>query len=216
MTERSTQRTQTIWVFDFDGTLTLKDIGDEVCDRFAPPAWRLIDEAWVRREISLPDAQRQMWALARCQRDEAVAYAKKVGHLRPGLSTLLDWIDTRGDAAWLASGGFDFYIEALLDGTLGRFSRQFFNRTAFVDGSVRVEFPHVELACKSCGVCKGRVCDLARAAGVEVRFIGDGTSDRCAIGRAGVLYAVRGSTLARTCDERGFTYVPFDRFEELI
>ena len=54
-------------VLDFDGTVTQKDIGDEICDRFAPPAWRDIDAAWVRNEISLPDAQRQMWALARCR-----------------------------------------------------------------------------------------------------------------------------------------------------
>ncbi|HEV7501173.1 MAG TPA: 2,3-diketo-5-methylthio-1-phosphopentane phosphatase, partial [Vicinamibacteria bacterium] len=63
-------------VLDFDGTVTQKDIGDEVCDRFAPPAWRDIDAAWVRNEISLPDAQRKMWALARAERPEALAYAR--------------------------------------------------------------------------------------------------------------------------------------------
>src|SRR5262245_35415488 len=95
-------------VLDFDGTVTLKDIGDEVCDRFAPPAWRKIDDAWLRNEISLPDAQRQMWGLVRCGREQAVAYAKEIGQLRPGLPALLDRLQSGGGEAWLASGGFDF------------------------------------------------------------------------------------------------------------
>src|SRR3954449_7647296 len=101
-------------VLDFDGTVTTKDIGDEVCDRFAPPAWRDIDAAWVRNEISLPEAQRRMWALARCTREEAVEYGKQAGPLRPGLDAFLDAATQAGARLWLASGGFDFYIEAIL------------------------------------------------------------------------------------------------------
>src|SRR6187551_1864589 len=100
-------------VLDFDGTVTTKDVGDEVCDHFAPPEWRDIDAAWVRNEISLPEAQRRMWSLARATREEAVGYALAVGHRRPGLATLLDRVEALGGESWLASGGFDFYVEAL-------------------------------------------------------------------------------------------------------
>src|SRR5262249_27961063 len=71
-------------VLDFDGTVTEKDIGDEVCDRFAPPEWCDIDAAWIRNEISLPDAQRKMWALARAERADALSYARSIGHVRRG------------------------------------------------------------------------------------------------------------------------------------
>ena len=46
----------TVLILDFDGTVTDVDVGDAVCDRFAPPQWKLIDERWTRREISLPEA----------------------------------------------------------------------------------------------------------------------------------------------------------------
>src|SRR5438309_1022287 len=82
-------RQSPVIVLDFDGTVTQKDIGDEICDRFAPPAWREIDAAWVRNEISLPEAQRRMWGLARAERPEALAHARAIGHLRPGLDALL-------------------------------------------------------------------------------------------------------------------------------
>ena len=46
-------------------------------------------------------------------------------------------------------------------------------------------------------------------------FIGDGASDRCAIGRADRIFAVRGSLLARTCAARGVAHVDFDDFAEI-
>lgn len=204
-----------VLVLDFDGTVTDRDIGDEICDRFAPPSWREIDAAWVRSEISLPEAQRRMWAEVRCGRDEAIAHARAIGHLRPGLDALLDRVDGAGGASWLASGGFDFYIEALLGPRLGAFERSYFNATRFIDGRIEVDFPHGELACGRCAVCKGKVCDAARATGRPTVFIGDGASDRCAIGRADRVFAVRGSLFARACDERGAEYVAFDDFGEI-
>jgi 2-hydroxy-3-keto-5-methylthiopentenyl-1-phosphate phosphatase len=204
-----------VLVLDFDGTVTDKDIGDEICDRFAPPAWREIDAAWVRSEISLPDAQRRMWALARAERREALDYARVIGHLRPGLDSLLDGAAQQGWELWLASGGFDFYIEAILGERLARFSRAHYNRALFEDGKIAVEFPHVELACGRCAVCKGLICDAARAGGREVWFVGDGASDRCAIGRADRIFAVRGSVLERACQERGAAYTPFTTLDEV-
>ena len=120
-----------------------------------------------------------------------------------------------GAAVWLASGGFDFYIEALLDGRLDAFERRYFNTTRFVDGRIEVDFPHAGLACGRCAVCKGKVCDEARATGRPVVFIGDGSSDRCAIGRADRLFDVRDSMLERVCDERGAACVPFEDLSEV-
>src|SRR5205823_2285092 len=103
----------------------------------------------------------------------------------------------RGVELWLASGGFDFYIEALLGERLARFERALFNRVRFEEDRLLVEFPHEAMACGRCAVCKGRVCDLARAAGRRVLFAGDGWSDRCVLGRADAVFAVRGGALAR-------------------
>jgi 2,3-diketo-5-methylthio-1-phosphopentane phosphatase len=205
-----------VLVLDFDGTVTEKDIGDEVCSRFAPPSWRDIDAMWLRNEISLPEAQRRMWAMARCHREEAVAYAREVGVLRPGLDPLLDGVHMRGGEVWLASGGFDFYIEALLDGRTPRFARRYFNHARFVDGGIEVAFPHAELSCERCAVCKGRVCDAARAIAPRVIFVGDGASDRCALGRVDELCAVEGSLLEATCQAGGQACRSFRTFQELL
>jgi 2-hydroxy-3-keto-5-methylthiopentenyl-1-phosphate phosphatase len=156
-----------------------------------------------------------MWGLARAERPEALDYARQVGHLRPGLDALLDTARQMGAALWLASGGFDFYIEALLGERLGVFERTYFNATRFIEGRIEVDFPHAQLACGRCAVCKGKVCDVARGSGRPTVFIGDGASDRCAIGRADRIFAVRGSLLERACAERGVLCEPFERFDEV-
>jgi len=205
-----------IVVLDFDGTITEKDIGDEVCDHFADPSWRDIDAAWVRNEISLPEAQRRMWALARAEREAAVAYARQVGHRRPGLSALFDAVEGLGGQVWLASGGFDFYVEALLGEEAGRFTRRYYNGTRFEGGRIEVDFPHQALACARCAICKGKVCDLARTETDNVVFVGDGSSDRCAVGRADRLFAVSGGILDRHCADQGAEATRFTSFDEVV
>jgi 2,3-diketo-5-methylthio-1-phosphopentane phosphatase len=203
-------------VLDFDGTVTTLDVGDAVCDRFAPADWRDIDAKWHRGEISLPEAQRGMWALVRAAPSEIEAYVGEVARLRPGLDALLDEADRQGWAVTVASGGFDFYIRPVLGPKrLARLAACYSNRAHFENGGVRLEFADGSLACRRCAVCKGKICERLRAPGVRVAFVGDGYSDRCAIGRADRLYAVRGSSLASGCAERGFACVEFEDLDQV-
>jgi len=207
--------TPTTVVLDFDGTVTTADVGDEICERFADPGWRDLDRLWEEKRISLPDAQAGMWALVSGGRDEILTYAKAIGTLRPGLDAFLD--ACRGSELVLASGGFDFYIEAILGARrLARFAAVYANKGVVENGGVRVSFPHRErLGCGLCAVCKGRICDDRRAAGRRVIFVGDGTSDRCAVGRADRLFAVRGSKLAAACRVAAAPAVEFDTLDEV-
>jgi 2,3-diketo-5-methylthio-1-phosphopentane phosphatase len=206
-----------IVVLDFDGTLTTTDVGDDLCDRYAPPAWREVDAAYARGEMSLPEAQRRMWAMVRATREEAVRGAHAVGRLRDGLDALLDAIEAAGAEAWIASGGFDFYIEALLgERRLGRFARRYANTIRFDGDRLEPGFPHEGLACARCAVCKGKVCALAAATGARVLFAGDGHSDRCVLRGQASVAAVRGSRLHAWALEEGVACAAFDRLDELV
>lgn len=204
-------------ILDFDGTIALQDVGDVLCDRFAPPTWRDIDAAWERRELSLPAAQRLMWEMARATLDDIHRFLEEAGALRPGFGALLDRAEATGTRLVLASGGFDLYIRALLGADLDRFEATWFSTMTVVGDRVHLDFPHEggPLACPECAVCKGRVCRRFLDQGCEVVFVGDGTSDRCAIGVADRLYAVRDSKLAAYCEEAAAAYVPFDSFAEI-
>jgi 2-hydroxy-3-keto-5-methylthiopentenyl-1-phosphate phosphatase len=206
-------------VLDFDGTVTETDIGDMVCARFAPPAWLEIDQRWVRGELSLQEAQRQMWALCRCQEEEALAYVQEAGRLRAGLDLLLGQAAEARVPVWLASGGFGFYIEALLGpGRLSALQGRWYNHASFLGGGVEVSFPHAALACARCAICKGRVCEQARRTlSGPVAFVGDGYSDRCVLDHGGAdrLFAVAGSALHRIATAQGVEVTPFLGLDEV-
>ena len=206
-----------VLVLDFDGTVAVADVGDEICERFAGPAWRAIDLAWERRELSLDEAQRRMWRMVRAAPEDIERYARSIGTLRDGFDALLAKVAENRVRLVLASGGFDFYIRWLLGDTLGRFDEVFCNRGELTGDGVRLSFPHRErFGCGLCAVCKGLVCDAQREHGRRVTFVGDGSSDRCVLGRADRLYAVRGSKLAAECEAQGATYEPIESFREIL
>ena len=156
-----------------------------------------------------------MWGLARCTREQALACSREVGEVAAGSTASSTPRPARVGGCGAASGGFDFYIEAILGERAMRFERSFFNRARFLDERVWLDF-HEGLACDKCAVCKGRVCEAARAEAARVVFVGDGASDRCAIGKADLVCAVEGSTLARGCAERGVEHRTFADFGELL
>jgi len=198
-------------VMDFDGTLTRLDVGDALCARFAAPPWRELGARYARGELSLPDAQRQMWALFDADRDQACAYAVEVGALRPGVDALLARAAELGYARVLASGGFDFYIEAILGpARLRQFDRVICNRAVFEGRRVTPHFAE-GLACARCAVCKGEV---VAGCGPGSVFVGDGHSDTCVIGAGARLFAVEGERLHRAAVAQGAEVTPFrDLFE---
>ncbi len=201
-------------VLDFDGTLTLVDVGDALCERFADPAWKAIDEVFERGGLSLPEAQRRMWALFRADRERAGAYAREVGQLRPGLDLLLDRAEARGYTLRLASGGFDFYVEAILGPErLRRFASVDVNRAHFEGERMTPMFADASLACERFAVCKAQVCERHGVKGAI--FVGDGHSDACALGRVERVFAVRQRPLHRLAQERGAAVTPFESLEEV-
>jgi phosphoserine phosphatase len=157
-----------------------------------------------------------MWKLVDGARGDIMDYARRIGTVRAGLDALLDAGRARGAELVLASGGFDFYIEAILGARLARFDRVYCNRGTISGHGVAVEFPlRATHGCPLCAVCKGRLCGERRQAGRRVIFVGDGTSDRCAIGQADELWAVRDSKLARACAAAGAKAREFLTFDEV-
>jgi len=199
-------------VVDFDGTLAIHDVGDELCETFAEPGWRSVGAAWRRGELSLPDAQRRMWATVRADAAELVDRAMEVGALRDGAERLFD-AARRGDVRLvLASGGFGLYVEAILGDRLSLFEAAYYNRLEPGPDGPRLSFPHQQLARGPYAICKAAVCARHRAS----TFCGDGSSDRSVAGHVPTVFAVRESLLSLHCNERGIPCVPFTTFDEVL
>lgn len=199
-------------VCDFDGTLALEDLGDALCARFADPSWREHEAAWHEGRLSLPEAQRRMWATVRADAETLREAAMELGALRPGADALFE-AARRGDIELvIASGGFDLYVEPLLGGRRALVSALYCNHLEPSSDGAVPHFPHAELAKGPYAICKAEVVRRHRAA----HFCGDGSSDRSVTDTEVTIHAVRGSLLETWCNERGHACVPFDDFQQVL
>jgi 2,3-diketo-5-methylthio-1-phosphopentane phosphatase len=205
-----------IVVTDFDGTLAELDVGDALCERYADPAWFEVERRLRRGELSLPEAQRQMWALLRMPLSSLREAARAFGKLRAGSDALFEAAQHGRIELVLASGGFDFYIEALLGERMGLLRAAYYNGMRDAEPGLTPIFPHAELACARCAVCKGLAIQKHLQHGRRLVFCGDGFSDRCAAGVAPELFAVRDSPLAQHCRTHRIAHTEFDDFREVL
>jgi len=197
-------------VVDFDGTLARDDVGDALCDRFAPRGWEAAGEAWRRGELTLPEAQRRMWSRVRAN-PATLRNAARDYSLRDGAERLLAAARAGELELILASGGFRLYIEEILGPDLEVFTAVYCNELVADGEGVRPEFPLTELAAPPYAICKARV--LARHPGA---FAGDGSSDRSAVDAAASVFTVRGSLLEAHCNDRGVPHVSFESFDTVL
>ncbi len=207
-------------VLDFDGTITDRDIGDKVIQRFAAAGWEEGLERLRSGEWSIGKLQR--WEAERLPADrlaEMEAYALQIARIRPGLRELVDFADRHGIYVEVASAGFEFYVRAILKRDGFDDLKTAVPRVVFGDGpgskqTPRLEFPDGLATCERVGLCKcERVWRLQRE-GRRTVFVGDGMSDYCVAEQADVVFA-RGS-LARYCRERNIPHLIYEDFTQVL
>jgi 2,3-diketo-5-methylthio-1-phosphopentane phosphatase len=188
---------------DYDGTISTRDTGIVLLERFAPPEWRAIDEEYVRGEIGSRVCLLDEWDLL--PKDEAgLRAAASEVPLDPGLEQLVGALRDAGAELAIVSDGFGFYVhDRLADLEVPIVTND-------VDWSTgALEFPNADrcCACSSCGTCKQAPIKDAKHRGLSTVLVGDGASDQKAALLVDVLFAKDG--LARWCELAGVPYRPF-------
>jgi 2-hydroxy-3-keto-5-methylthiopentenyl-1-phosphate phosphatase len=209
-------------VCDFDGTATLRDIGDEITKHFGGLAhWEAQSARFRRGELDTRGIIEAIYDNLTASEAEVRAFAAREARLRPGFAELVEAARARGAPFILASGGLRQYIEAVLEANLAPELRRYIevraNEGVFAtDGAaLRVGFPSEAasraLGCDACGSCKRvAVTDLRRAGVRSIVGIGDGFADRCLARFADRVFARRDSFLQRHCAENGIAHEPFE------
>lgn len=194
----------TLFVLDFDGTVTLGDAVDELLSRFADASWQVVEDDWVAGKIDARTCLASQARLIRARPGAVQAFWDAIP-VDPDAGTLIAAARRLGRVI-IASDGFEEPIRRVLERAGIAGVPIFANRLVWNQTGAHVVFPHQRPDCRGgCGVCK---CAMARADAAEhVVVIGDGRSDRCVAESADEVFA-KGS-LRQFCAERGIPHTPF-------
>jgi 2,3-diketo-5-methylthio-1-phosphopentane phosphatase len=204
---------------DFDGTVTERDVGDSIFERFLRPEFLAsgwhddILKEWREGRVSSREclaSECENTLLTREQLNELLDSHS----VTPGFANFVRYCERNGISLTILSDGLDYYIEFIL-GKFGLSEVPFrANRMFFTGNSIGVEFPFERRGCGRCGNCKRWHIESERRDGKRIVYIGDGYSDRYAIRSADVVFARR--DLADLCGCIGIDHIPFTHFYDVI
>ncbi|HWH36145.1 MAG TPA: haloacid dehalogenase-like hydrolase [Candidatus Limnocylindrales bacterium] len=202
------------FLVDYDGTISLIDIGDELMARYYPDQETLARkdaeyDAGIlgSRELMqwdmdvLPDDP-QLLRRAAAEMPQDHTFSAFVGRVRE-----------RGAQVEVVSDGFGFYIGSNL-AALGVPDVPIATNHNELRGAAGLSFPFGHPACFVCGTCKRERVRLHQAGGRAVVFIGEGTSDRYGAAHADLVFAR--DSLERICLAQGWPYLPWQRFDDVL
>lgn len=197
---------------DYDGTIALTDVSDEVMAEHVPGTWELEAAAYDGGEIGSRGLMELEMALVDTPGEALLATAMAQPH-DPGFVPFVRRAQAAGVPVEVVSDGFGFFIGPALD-ALGVGELPVVTaRTTFRGRRATIEFPNGHPTCLVCGTCKRNRVLAHQAAGRAVVFIGDGESDRYAAGYADLVWAKR--ALVPICREAGWEFRPWKEFREI-
>ncbi|MGH9406744.1 MAG: MtnX-like HAD-IB family phosphatase [Terriglobia bacterium] len=200
---------------DFDGTITLADVTDEILTRLADPAWRDIERQWIAGSIGSHECLERQLALVKTSAKDLNALIDSIP-IDPGFLEFVRFVQRTGVPFVVLSDGLDYVIRRILAHfgvhSRGRNGVHFYSSSAtLVRGRLAVSFPHAVAACThGCATCKPYIMRRLIPGNWPVVYIGDGRSDRHAVAEADIVYAR--PALAEICRQQRIPCKEFKTF----
>jgi 2-hydroxy-3-keto-5-methylthiopentenyl-1-phosphate phosphatase len=198
---------------DFDGTLTVEDMGFYLLDTFAEGEWRRWLEQYRNKEISVGEFNSRAFATVRAAKEELLAAIRRETRLREGFVELVDYCQEKGFRIAIVSNGLDFYINAILaNAGLGDVEAHAAT-SRFQPGGLKVQYIGPD------GVplnddFKAAYTRSFRKEGYEVAYLGNGPSDATPASLSQHVFARDG--LLEYCKEKNLPCQPFDDMHDVI
>lgn len=200
---------------DFDGTITKKDVGEEIFRKF-------VEEAIVSKIVEdlLTDkiSSRECWE-SLCR--SALIKDKKefdefilLQEVEPTLHRFIEYCEKNKLELFVLSDGFDYYIDKILMRENIHHLKVFSNRLILSnDGRLIPSFPYYNSDCRSSANCKRNHIIENSGEDDYTVFIGDGNSDFDAIQYVDFIFAK--DSLLRYCEINRITFFPFRDFDDV-
>jgi 2-hydroxy-3-keto-5-methylthiopentenyl-1-phosphate phosphatase len=201
---------------DFDGTISVSDIGDEMFEHFGDVnvCYKSF-QAYQDGKINARECWRQGFAsVPSVTKEEFTSFALRY-EIDKNFPLFVEFCTSRDIPVMVVSDGFDAYIEPVLKkehlGWIPRFSNSMqFND----DGTIEPVFPFTDAQCEQCANCKRNHILTVAGDNHVIVYVGDGYSDRCPAQFADIVFAK--DALVSYCETHNITFHRFSSFKDVL
>jgi 2,3-diketo-5-methylthio-1-phosphopentane phosphatase/HAD superfamily hydrolase (TIGR01509 family) len=200
---------------DFDGTISVRDMGYVLLNRFSSGDWEAIDRDFCEGKIGSKEAYDRIAKIIKGDEKSVLRFIREHSNIDPHFISFYHECHEKGIDVKIISDGFDFYIKTILE--IHHLSEIPFyaNCGQFLgEEGMEVSFPHFNEECGLCGTCKKKLVQIHRQEYDSIFFVGNGLSDRCAAREADFVFA-KGS-LYTYCIDQNITCHFFENFHEIL
>ena len=198
---------------DFDGTACLQDVSELLLDAFGERGWERFDDAVDAGEMGLREAGDHQVAMLRGSLEEMLAFALERAELAPTFAPFVAWAEARELPLVLASDGFAFYIQPILERSGLGYLEVVTNELVDAGGGWTLRHPNGHPECIGCGTCKMLAAQRLREQHGPVAFVGEGQSDRYGALYSDVVFAK--DALVEICEQDGVPYRRWETFDDV-
>ncbi len=202
-----------VMFFDFDNTITMFDVLDDMLERFSgDDRWLKLEDKWKNGEIGSRQCLDGQMRGIRISRSRLDKYLKTI-KLDSNFKKLLKFCDANDIKKVILSDNFDYILKSILKNNGIDGLDIYCNSLKIMKDSFIPHFPHTDVKCGSCAHCKTKNLVANTPAGYESIYIGDGLSDVCPSKEADLVFAK--STLLKRLKSDKVPYVPFDNLGDV-
>ena len=193
-------------VSDFDGTITLRDVGDHLLLHYGFSDKKTI-EASYSLKVRVEDFMKRAFAGAELTEGAIADFVRARVRTRPGFKAFVRFCCAHKIPFEIVSGGIDLYANPFFKKHDVKV-RSFFGRARVVKGGIKIDYPFLKRMDLSS--FKASRVRLQQRAGNKVVFFGDGPNDLKAAALADKVYAA--GRLYKLCREHGIPVSPLKDF----
>ena len=175
--------------FDFDNTMTMSDVLDDVIKKFSiNDHWMDLEKAWHEEKIGTKECLEGQLKNVRLTKSSLHKFLSKV-ELDPHFHQLLTLLVREGIKPVILSDNFTYIIEWILADHGIKDLKVYGNSLRFYREHVIPSFPYDNPFCLSCAHCKKIHLTKDKTENKLIVYVGDGRSDFCPAKVSDIVFA---------------------------
>ncbi|NLO83285.1 MAG: MtnX-like HAD-IB family phosphatase [Clostridiales bacterium] len=207
-------------VSDFDGTITDIDTNDLIYFDFGGEESRKVEKLIIQGKMGVKEGALNHFQRIHLTEERFINHIFQHARIDEGFKEFCRVVKEKGIPFVVVSGGYINTIKAFFkkEGIDDSNIEIYANRLNFTGCRIEIDFIDEDDECETglgpCGNCKlKRLRELGRKYR-NIIFIGDGVTDRCAVGEADVVFAK--GALKEYCTLQGIPYIEFSSFHDIL